>query len=146
MPLRSSSALPPLRFGATNTPAGTSSGMPAQVPDKFARVWDQLPPCCRNFYENPGQGCCSGMNEPQPRLMSEPPADHFTTTTPADPNHAEITPSADQAATATPTSPNRLSRLISGLGDWLRQALRIVWTDLKALFSAPAGGKSTPTS
>jgi hypothetical protein len=57
---------------ATADKAPTLPDIPDHVPDKFKAVWASLPGCCRNFYLNPGKGCCAGMVEPNPGLMTEP--------------------------------------------------------------------------
>jgi hypothetical protein len=101
------------RFGQAEIPPP-----PEGIPEKYKKDWEKLPACCRNFYLNPGKGCCAGQPEPHAQLMETP------TLTPA-------------PSTTSPLPPkNIVIRLATGVMDWFKWFFRSIIHDFKKIFLA----------
>jgi hypothetical protein len=106
---------------------------PEHVPDKFKEVWKTLPGCCRQFYLNPGKGCCAGLPEPKPKMMEANlplPA--------SDPANRKGISAVRTAATQRQRITGR-SGIIASTMDWFRRFVSGLWEDLKLLLAGPKG-------
>ncbi len=113
-----------VRFGKEEIPPP-----PEHVPAKFKKAWETLPPCCRNFYLNPGKGCCAGMSEPNAKIME---------TSPIEPVCKGDSCTIDKTSKASPktqsTQPQK--SWLRSVIDWFKHLFTGFWKDLKRIFTA----------
>lgn len=122
---------------------------PKHVPEKFKKVWATLPGCCKNFYVNPGGGCCKGMPEPSPGKMSDgkaPPPKEIdacqisgkgcATNACQSTKTSPVKPTVPKSAKKTEKATEKRSWLAS-IGHWFKTFLQGMWDDLRRLLKGP---------
>lgn len=120
----SQAALQAKRFGEAKAPPPPP---PEGVPEKFVQVWASLPGCCRNFYLNPGQGCCAGKSEPSPGMMKTKPAQ----------SPCPITQNGHRADGIHVNSTQKVKKpgIIAAFFGFFKALLVGFWKDIKRIFS-----------
>jgi hypothetical protein len=113
--------------GGISAEKGDQPAIPDHVPEKFRAVWASLPGCCRSFYTNPGKGCCAGMGEPNPGIMS--------TTKPLEVTKSNnATPSAANKAVATINNPTNKG-WVWATKDWSGYVIKGFLADMKRVMT-----------
>jgi hypothetical protein len=107
---------------------------PAHVPEKFKKIWTEIPACCRNFYLKTG-GCCAGLAEPNAAKMKTDLAPSQKTKT-CSGDTCQITKPSKSEAEKTHQRHGRF-KVLTTMKQWFKDFFHGFWEDFKLLFKGP---------